>query len=136
MRNWKRTGRKKIVLNIQINSSINISIHAFFSTFQIAKNFNYINTNVEKKHEKKKKSIYTSFIFYQKITEIEWYSNILAINMKYTTREDREKRTVSEDFGSSGAICLQEDDILLSGGQVVSRRRNRPRRINPLPVPA
>ena len=59
LRNWKRTGRKKIVLNIQINSSINISIHAFFSTFQIAKNFNYINTNVEKKHEKKKKYIYT-----------------------------------------------------------------------------
>ena len=38
--------------------------------------------------------------------------------------------------GSSGAICLQEDDIPLSGGQVVSRRREHLRGINPLPVPA
>lgn len=58
---------------------------------------------------------------------------IWAINTKHEII-DREKKRL-EDFGSSGAICLQEGDILLSGwGQVVSRRRKPPRRINPLPT--
>lgn len=63
-------------------------------------------------------------------------AKILLINIKYEIEIEREWREAEEDFGSSGAICLQEDDILLSGGQVVSRRRKRPRRINPLPAPA